>query len=215
VVGSRTARQTAQKPGHGGRRTEIIDAALGLAVAHGFETINLRALAASVGLSTMALYRHVENKDDLLRAMADEVLGAIELPPRTLPWDEWYVVVTFRYWEAMGRYPGLAAYVLAHGPVLQTPGALRVTEEMLAVLLDAGFSPSEAALLWQTAHAYLSGMVLLFQGHTRNGSPGTGRRPDAKRTAGVGAVLDEFDCVPDEHTLEAGLRRLLAGFGHR
>ncbi len=209
------ARQTEPSSRQGSRRSEIISAALQLAASQGFEKINLRALAASVGLSTMALYRHIDNKDDLLRAMADEVLGAIELPPRSLPWDEWYVAVTLRYWDVMARYPGLAAYVLAHGPVLHTPAALQVTEEMLEVLLDAGFTPPEAALLWQTAHAYLSGMVQLFQGHTRNGRPGEHRRGDEMRPPTVTAVLAEVDDAPEKDTLEAGLRRVLAGFGHR
>jgi AcrR family transcriptional regulator len=213
-VAERGARQEL-RPRQGTRRAEIVDAALQLAATQGFETINLRALAAHVELSTMALYRHIDNKDDLLRAMADEVLGAIELPPRTLPWDEWYVAVTLRYWDVMAQYPGLAAYVLAHGPVLQAPGALQITEEMLTVLLDAGFTPPEAALLWQTAHAYLSGMVQLFQGHTRNGRPSERRRGNEMRAPTVTAVLAEFDDAPEKHTLEAGLRRVLAGFVHR
>lgn len=198
----------------GARRSEIIGAALQLAVTHGFETINLRAVASNVGLSTMALYRHFANKDELLRAMADQVLGAIELPSKSLRWDEWYVAVTLEYWEIMGTYPGLAAYVLANGPVLQTPGALRVTEQMLTVLLDAGFTAAQAALLWRTAHAYLNGMVQLMHGHSCN-DPADGRRHhDEKRASGVGAVLAEFENAPDENTLAAGLRRLLAGFGN-
>jgi hypothetical protein len=114
----------------------------------------------------------------------------------------------------MGTYPGLAAYVLAHGPVLQTPGALRVTEQMLTVLLDAGFTPTQAALLWQTAHAYLNGMVQLMHGHSRNDPADGHRQHDDKRAPGVRAVLAEFENAPDEDMLAAGLRRLLAGFGN-
>jgi len=213
AVAEHGARQREPGPRRGPRRAEIVVAAIELAISQGFESINLRALAASVGLSTMALYRHIDNKDDLLRAMADEILGAIELPPRALPWDEWYVAVTLRYWEVMARYPGLAAYVLAHGPVLHTPNALQVTEEMLRVLLDAGFTPPEAALLWQTAHAYLSGMVQLFQGQASNGRPSARRRGDEMRPPTVNTVLAEFDEPPQKDTLEAGLRRILAGFG--
>jgi AcrR family transcriptional regulator len=162
----------------------------------------------------MALYRYVANKEDLLCAMADEALSEAAMPSTDMAWDEWYVEVTLRYWSVMGRYSGLAAYVLTRGPVLQAPNSLAATERMFTVLLDAGFEPGEAALLWQTAHAFLSGMVLLSQGRSRRSDSA---RPHlgGETSPGVRAVFESLYAVPDEQALEAGLRRLLSGFTPR
>jgi len=46
----------------------------------GVEKLTMRAVAARLGVSAMALYHHVEDKDELLRLVGDVVLGRIELP---------------------------------------------------------------------------------------------------------------------------------------
>ncbi|WP_330457739.1 TetR/AcrR family transcriptional regulator [Streptomyces sp. NBC_00820] len=63
-----------------GRREEILDAALALADERGLEAVSMRALAERVGVTPMALYRHVADKAALLDAMVGRLLGAL-LPP--------------------------------------------------------------------------------------------------------------------------------------
>ena len=46
----------------------------------GVEKLTMRAVAARLDVSAMALYHHVEDKDELLRLVGDDVLGHIELP---------------------------------------------------------------------------------------------------------------------------------------
>lgn len=46
----------------------------------GVENLTMRSVAARLGVSAMALYHHVEDKDELLRMVGDDVLGQIELP---------------------------------------------------------------------------------------------------------------------------------------
>ena len=50
----------------GGRREEILDAALEIASAHGFEGVRMRAVAARAGTAASALYRHYASKTHLL-----------------------------------------------------------------------------------------------------------------------------------------------------
>ncbi len=52
-------------------------AAVGIEVADadGLDAVTMAAVAGRLGYSTMALYRHVESRQDLLAVMADEVLG--------------------------------------------------------------------------------------------------------------------------------------------
>src|SRR5258708_1321655 len=62
-------------------REDVIDAAAELVADRGYAGLNMRALAERCGVSTMTLYRHVRTKEDLMGALADRVLGELELPP--------------------------------------------------------------------------------------------------------------------------------------
>src|SRR3954470_7107780 len=46
----------------------------------GVESLTMRSVAARLGVSAMALYHHVEDKDELLRMVGDDLIGQIELP---------------------------------------------------------------------------------------------------------------------------------------
>ena len=50
--------------------------------------MSMRLVARELNVSTMALYRHVRNKDDLLDGLVERLLGELELPDDSLPWDE-------------------------------------------------------------------------------------------------------------------------------
>lgn len=52
-------------------RTRILDAARALFLAGGVEAVTMRSVAERVGVTATALYRHFENKDELLRAVID------------------------------------------------------------------------------------------------------------------------------------------------
>src|SRR5690242_10497698 len=52
---------------------QIAEAAVALADAEGLAAVSMRRLAEQLGVSTMALYRYVANKDELLELMIDAV----------------------------------------------------------------------------------------------------------------------------------------------
>ena len=53
------------------QREAIVEAARGLIVADGLEALSLRRLAGTLGVTAPALYAHVRDKEDLLRAVAE------------------------------------------------------------------------------------------------------------------------------------------------
>lgn len=61
-------------------------AAVALADTEGIETLSMRTLAQTLGVVPMALYKHVANKDELLDAMVDLVVGEIEEAGPTGGW---------------------------------------------------------------------------------------------------------------------------------
>ena len=60
----------------------IIDAALRISnEENDLEGLTVRRLAADLGVGTMTLYSYFRGKDEILDAMADHVLGRMEMPP--------------------------------------------------------------------------------------------------------------------------------------
>lgn len=68
-----------RKPrGHGAsRRGEILDAAKHLFLTDGFEHATIRKIAATVGVSSGALYLYFPDKDAILRAIAEDTFEAL------------------------------------------------------------------------------------------------------------------------------------------
>ena len=59
------------------QRDAIVDAARALIVAGGLEALSLRRLARGMGVTAPALYAHVRDKQDLLRAVVDIEIEAL------------------------------------------------------------------------------------------------------------------------------------------
>ena len=77
-------------PGRGPKRTltleRVVAAGVGVAVADGLDAVSMGRVATELGVSTMALYRYVPNKDALLELMVDSSLG---LPPEPVSGEGW------------------------------------------------------------------------------------------------------------------------------
>lgn len=55
------------------RKKEIVDAALGLISELGIQELTMKRIAAAVGVSEPAIYRHYASKSDILAAVVDEM----------------------------------------------------------------------------------------------------------------------------------------------
>jgi AcrR family transcriptional regulator len=61
-------------------KERIVQAAVAIAEAEGYESLSMRNLAQDLGAAPMALYRHVANKEDLIDGMVDVVFGEMYPP---------------------------------------------------------------------------------------------------------------------------------------
>lgn len=66
----------------------IVDAAIGIADAEGLDAVSMARIGEALGCSSMALYRHVSGKNQLLLLMLDTATGALTIPPRTGRWRD-------------------------------------------------------------------------------------------------------------------------------
>lgn len=67
-------------------RDRVVDAAIALADTAGLSGLSMRKVAADLGFEVMSLYNHVSNKQDLLRAMVEQVACEVEMPSADTEW---------------------------------------------------------------------------------------------------------------------------------
>jgi AcrR family transcriptional regulator len=137
-------------------RERVLDAALLVAESEGLERLSMRLLAQQLDVSTMALYRHVANKDDLLDGLVGRLLSELRLPEESLPWEERLRTLAREMRALANRRPEL--FVLLLGRRALAPGATGAREVALEALRESGLDE-------QTAGRYerlLSTMVMGF-----------------------------------------------------
>jgi AcrR family transcriptional regulator len=112
----------------------VVAAAVAIADREGIAAVSMRRLAADLDTAAMSLYRHVTDKDDLRRQMADAVLREWALPAD--PPDGWRARVEIAartLWSAFRRHPWLASVLSLTRPQPIAAG-MAYTEWMLEAL---------------------------------------------------------------------------------
>lgn len=137
-------------------RIAILNAALAVADDDGLHAVTMQTVARRLGLTTMALYRHVAGKADLLDGLVELLLTQFPLPPADLPWQERLARLAHGVRDAATRHPGVFPLLLQR-PV-NTESARRVRDAAQAALREAGLGPDAAA----RAERLLSTAVLGF-----------------------------------------------------
>ena len=138
-------------------RDRILDAAAELVAKDGLDALSMRRLAQRLDVWPMALYRYFDDKDALTdaiveRATADVVVAESGATPR-----ERMRALLHGARQALGRdAPGLGEWLPR---AMLTTGGLRLTQEGLAILGDAGLGAEEAARAWRAALGYTVGCV--------------------------------------------------------
>ena len=126
-------------------REIIADAAIGLIAEAGVDALTFQSLAARLGVKHPALYRHVNGRSDLLRAVADRFMETTEWPEPRGSWQDYLRDVAAAIDTACGRYPGMMD--LIYNQVWPMPERLiRAALEMTENLVVFGF-PRRLALV--------------------------------------------------------------------
>ncbi|MDN3480350.1 TetR/AcrR family transcriptional regulator C-terminal domain-containing protein [Arthrobacter sp. APC 3897] len=121
----------------------IAACAVTLADREGLESVSMRRVAETLGVSAMALYRHVENREALLLAMAGQTArrsALIPLPPAS--WQEMLRRLAVSLWEGFVQHPWLLQIVLGPSRLLDMAPTAEL-EHLLSALQDAGLSSEE------------------------------------------------------------------------
>ncbi|MFF4617970.1 TetR/AcrR family transcriptional regulator C-terminal domain-containing protein [Nonomuraea jabiensis] len=154
VVSSRTTRKqpaVPPRPRQAGlpkqalNREQLLRTAIKIADVEGLDAVSMRRLAAELGAGPMSLYRHVENKDELVTQMVDEVFGEPELPvPGPDGWRAKLELISRRQWQLVRRHLWLPRAVSFTRPLL-VPNMMAHTEWTLRALDGLGL-PMETCI---------------------------------------------------------------------
>ncbi len=120
---------------------KILTAALALADSEGLKAVNMRRLAALLGVDPMALYRYFPSKAALFAELVD--LAFVELDVQAAAGSSWQDRVrsfAAAYRRLARAHPDLIFHAVTE-PAAGARGALAAGEHLYRALLDAGLPP--------------------------------------------------------------------------
>jgi TetR/AcrR family tetracycline transcriptional repressor len=142
-------------------RDVVVEHALAIADREGLDAVTIRRLAQEFGVTPMALYWHVRNKDELLDAMGDRMFAGLNVDAvaTTGPWPDQLRRIIATLVAALRVHPATAE--LAAARVLNCEVGRELAERTLGLLRDAGFSVTQAADI--ARHAMQTAVMLVTQ----------------------------------------------------
>jgi TetR/AcrR family transcriptional regulator, tetracycline repressor protein len=194
-------------------RRVLLDSAREIVDIGGVNALSMRALGARLGVDPTAIYRHFQNKNELLDALADlMVRGDEPLPASADPAADLRDNLR-QLRRQLLRYPTLAPSVLRLPP--GTGSWWDRMEQALGALRATGRSAPDAAATWQTLLFFVVGHALVEARHLaenvatdRVGAPMPTVNPPRSRYPELAAVAPSLHADLDDQ-FEAGLDRIL------
>ena len=149
-------------------REAIVQRALEIGDREGLEAVSVCRVASELGVTPMALYRHVRDKNDLYNAMLDAVIADFDatagITP-TMTWQEQGRRALQNTVDLLTARPVTLPLQIAYqGPL--TPNVARPLEASLGILLQAGLQPRDAVSLARMVPIVLAGLLLLYRAGT-------------------------------------------------
>jgi AcrR family transcriptional regulator len=186
----------------------IVQAALAVVEADGFDALTMRRVAAALQASPGALYAHVRDKSQLDDLMIAELCSRVTLPePDPAHWQAQAVDVCRQLRDQYLRYPEIWRATLAAAP--SSLDTLRITEGLLAILLAAGVALRTAS--WATDSAFLYvGAYSVMALRRRADKDTEGRVVDRVE------VIERLRMLPSDRfpIMAAHAEELISGAGH-
>lgn len=197
------ARRRGRPPAAGLGRQQITARALELVEQEGIDGLSMRRLAASLGVSPMAIYGYFSGREELVDAMADELVGRVPLPSDG-PWREEGERYAVAFHAVLLGHPALLA--LHATQPLTGPASVRAAQSLLGLLRRAGLGAREAVLSYQALSGYVYGTAIT----------GSRERREAVAAAlaelmGADAASPAAIAAADDEAFRFGLDLLLDG----
>ena len=142
----------------------IAAAAVAIADADGLDAISMRRIAAELGVSAMAAYRHVSSKDDVLEMMVDLVYGEVDIPDGA-GWRETMSTFARGVRGLVLEHPWLTRLSAPQAVFELTPNRLALEERALCVLGGLGLDADTAMSVYRSVAAFVHGATRAEMGY--------------------------------------------------
>jgi AcrR family transcriptional regulator len=200
----------------------VLSTALGLVDAEGLDALTMRRLGQELGRDPMSLYRYAANRAALLDGVTEMVLNELAIFADDPDWQAQLRRIGHDLRLLALRHPNIVPLLVTRP--LSTPlglrplGTLRPLEQILALLIEAGFTPASALHVYRAYYGFLYGHLLNeLQEYIVDPEEneailrlGLHRLPakDFPHLRALGPVLAEYDGAAE---LDQGLSILLSG----
>ncbi|MFI5954157.1 TetR/AcrR family transcriptional regulator C-terminal domain-containing protein [Cryptosporangium sp. NPDC051539] len=150
-------------------RERVIAAALAIADADGMAELSMRRVAADLGVATMALYRYVPSKEDLVIHMLDAVFGEVSMIPDPEPagWRAKLESVARKQWDVYRQHRWMAGALSFSRPQLVPRGMVH-TEYAMAAMNDTGLAPAQLLHVAVCLFNHVRSVALVHDEELRN-----------------------------------------------
>jgi AcrR family transcriptional regulator len=189
-------------------RDRIVSAAIEIMDESGLASLSMDHLGRKLGVTDMALYRHVQCKDELLSLMLDALVAG--LPPMpTGSAEETLRAFGWGLWTVCRAHPYVLPLLTARS--LASPAIRAAAADAQAKLGAAGFSDAAASSALFSLAAYALGAAgLVVSGSLELAAELTDGAATTPSEAGT-PVPGTIDWVSADTTFATGLEALLCG----
>lgn len=142
----------------------VLTAALQILDADGLHALSMRRLAHSLDREAMTLYRYARNKAALLDGVVELVVGQLHVDPDAPDWRAELQQLARAFRHLCLAHPSVVA-LLATRPEatplgLRPSSTMRLLEDFLQLLIQAGFTPADALHAYRLYFGFLNGHAL-------------------------------------------------------
>ena len=145
-------------------RELVLTRALELVDAEGVEALTMRRLGQELGRDPMSLYRYAQNRSALLDGVAEMVLNDLSIRADEPDWKSQLRFLAHDLRQVALTHPNVVPLLVTRP--LATPlglrplGTLRPLEQILSLLIAAGFAPADALHVYRAYYGFLYGHIL-------------------------------------------------------
>jgi AcrR family transcriptional regulator len=192
-------------------QARIRAAALALVDAEGLEGLSMRRLATALDVSAASLYFHYATKDELLEAVAADVLANVDTSAFLTGWEPGVRAWARSLRAALAAHPRLVP-VLSHAPGRRAD-ALQRADDIQGGLVAAGWPPREATMIGAAAKYLVFGAALgsFAEGFAADPEVYADRYPHLGQAHRLAARAAEVD----RESFDFALEQLIAGLRAR
>ena len=141
-------------------REGILRAALRVVDEEGMGALNMRRLAAELGVDPMALYHHLPGKGAVISGMVEKVYGEMRVPSGSgAGWRDLVRENARALRDVTRAHPNLVLHLVSN-PQAGTEAALEASEDLFGALLEAGFPPRMVLRAADLVVDYVNGFAL-------------------------------------------------------